>query len=104
MMIVTHGEIERREFVVQVGHHEARRRGSGWSPTQAVTCGSGKLLRAWRAVVHPVVVNVWALKDQSAFLNFDALVGAYGGNTHAVRLTSIPSDGGHGESKQRSKR
>ena len=37
-------------------------------------------------------------------LNFDALVGAYGGNTHAVRLTSIPSDGGHGESKQRSER
>ena len=103
-MKVTHGEIERREFVVQVGHHEARRRGSGWSPAQAVTCGSGRLLRARRAVVHPVVVDVGALEDQSAFLNFDALVGAYGGNTHAVRLTSIPSDGGHGESKQRSER
>ena len=103
-MIVTHGEIERREFVVQVGHHEARRRRSGWSPTHTVTCGSGRLLRAWRAVVHPVVVDVGALVDQSAFLNFDALVGAYGGNTHAVRLTSIPSDGGHGESKQRSER
>ena len=78
IMIVTHGEIERREFVVQVGHHEARRRGTGWSPTQAVTCGGGRLLRAWRAVVHPVVVDVGALEDQSAFLYFDALVGAYG--------------------------